>query len=162
MKKNKVNTQGKKKVNANGKKKISTNGKKKSKQYGGGSSDYVQLFHSYGADPAQLSRFTLRNIDNAPMFNPLSTHTIFPTGTSGIIPTGSYYDNIAPTNVNNTIGPPTPGNIQMGGGNVYYVTKEGKEITNRWIGHVYKFAETHNMTYPQALKDPRAKKSYKK
>lgn len=132
------------------------------KQKGAGSSDYVQLFHAYGADPAQLSRFTLSNIDKAPMFHPLSANTIIPTGTSGIIPTGSYYDAIAPSHLQNSLGPPTPGVVQMGGAKVHYVTRSGKAIKNRWVAHVHKFADTHRITYSAALKHPQVKKGYKK
>ena len=84
-------------------------------QKAGGASDYSPSFYALGADPAELSRFTLSNIDNAPMFNPLSDRAVIPTGTSGIIPTGSYYESIAPLSINNTIGPPVPGSIQKGG-----------------------------------------------
>lgn len=85
------------------------------KQRGAGSSDYSGLFHAWSADPAQLSRFTLKHIDQAPMFHPLDPNTVIPTGTSGIIPTGTYYDAIAPANVQNSLGPPTPRAVQMGG-----------------------------------------------
>jgi hypothetical protein len=84
-------------------------------QRGAGSSDYSGLFHSWSADPAQLSRFTLKHIDQAPMFHPLDPNTVIPTGTSGIIPTGTYYDAIAPANLQNSLGPPTPRAVQMGG-----------------------------------------------
>ena len=84
-------------------------------QKGGGSTDYAHSFYSYGVDPAQLSRFTLKSINQSPMFNPLQTNTVIPTGTSGIIPTGAYYNSIAPVNLRNPLGPPTPGPIQMGG-----------------------------------------------
>ena len=40
--------------------------------------------------PAELSLYTLKYIDQAPMFNPLEFNTVMPTGTSGIIPTGVY------------------------------------------------------------------------
>ena len=144
---------------------------KKRCQKGGGSSDYVQSFHAYAADPAQLSVFTLQNINRAPMFNPLSANTVIPTGTSGVIPTGAYYNSIAPTNLTNIAGPPTPGAIQMGGRNgarhrslssPLYVTRNGKSISNPWIAHVYRFAETHDISYSQALKDSRVKSSYVK
>ena len=131
----------------------------KRQQKGAGSTDYAQSFYAYGADPAQLSRFTLNNINNAPMFNPLQSNTIIPTGTSGVIPTGAYYNSIASPYLNNSLGPLTPGPIQMGGG-VYYVTKNGKQITNRWIAHVYKYAEHNGLTYGDALKDSRVKASY--
>jgi len=84
-------------------------------QKGSGSSDYVQSFHAYGVDPAQLSIFTKKNIDNAPMFNPLKANTIIPTGTSGVVPTGAYYNSITPSQVNNTVGPPTAQYEQLGG-----------------------------------------------
>jgi hypothetical protein len=137
--------------------------KRQTKQRGGGSTDYAQSFYAYGVDPAQLSRFTLANINNAPMFHPLQANTVFPTGTSGVIPTGSYYNSMASSYLNNPIGPPTPGPLQMGGGrHVYYVTKQGKKITNRWIAHVYKFAEQNGMKYGDALKHPMVKQSYTK
>lgn len=136
--------------------------KRQQKQKGGGSTDYVQSFYAHGVDPAQLSRFTLNNINKAPMFNPLRSNTIIPTGTSGIIPTGAYYNSIAPLNIKNPIGPPTPSSIQLGGGKVLHVTKTGKEITNPWIAHVYKFADVNGLTYSQALKNPRVKQGYVK
>jgi hypothetical protein len=85
-------------------------------QRGAGSSDYVQSFHAYGVDPAQLSRFTLSHINEAPMFNPLKANTMIPTGTSGVIPTGAYYNSISGSQLNNSLGPATPGDIQTGGG----------------------------------------------
>jgi hypothetical protein len=136
---------------------------KKSKQHqkGGGSTDYAQLFYAPYADPAQLSRYTLKYIDQAPMFNPLETNTIIPTGTSGIIPTGAYYDAIAPLTLQNSIGPPVAQYAQLGGGDVKHVTKKGKKITNPWIAHVFKHAEQNGISYSQALKDPNVKKTYK-
>lgn len=133
-------------------------------QSGAGSSDYVGSFHAYGVDPAQLSRFTLSHINDAPMFHPLQANTIIPTGTSGIIPTGAYYDSMAPMSVQNSLGPPTPGFIQMGGSHkkVLYTTPKGKKITNPWIAHVYKYAERHGINYAQAMKDPHVKDSYVK
>jgi hypothetical protein len=83
-------------------------------QKGGASSDYASLWHAQGADPAQLSRYTLSHIDKAPMFNPLQSNTVIPTGTSGIIPTGAYYDAVAPMIVSNNNGPTTAQN-QTGG-----------------------------------------------
>jgi hypothetical protein len=77
----------------------------KHRQRAGGSTDYAQLFYAPYADPGQLSRFTLKYIDQAPMFHPLQTGTIIPTGTSGIIPTGAYYEAIAPLVVPNALGP---------------------------------------------------------
>uniref|UniRef100_A0A6C0BK19 Uncharacterized protein n=1 Tax=viral metagenome TaxID=1070528 RepID=A0A6C0BK19_9ZZZZ len=130
------------------------------RQKGAGSSDYVGSFHAWGADPAELSRFTLKHIDQAPVFHPLETGTIIPTGTSGVIPTGSYYDAVSPSFVKNSLGPAA----QQGGGNshVYYTTKAGKEITNPWIAHVYRYAEEHGIKYNEALKTPAVKKGYKK
>ena len=129
---------------------------------GGGSTDYAQSFYAPYADPAQLSRFTLQYINQSPMFNPLETNTIIPTGTSGIIPTGAYYDAIAPIAIQNSMGPPVAQYAQLGGGNIRYVTKTGKEITNRWIAHVFQYADRHNISYSQALKDKRVKETYKK
>jgi hypothetical protein len=136
--------------------------KHRRQQKGGGSSDYSHSFYAYGADPAQLSRFTLNSINSAPMFNPLRTGTMIPTGTSGIIPTGAYYDSMAPMNIGNSLGPPVPGIIQMGGSSIKYITRSGKQITNAWIAHVYKYSEEHGITYSQALKDPHVKAGYTK
>lgn len=139
------------------------NNKQRRQQKGAGSSDYSGSFHSWGADPAQLSRFTLSQINKAPMFNPLQTGTVIPTGTSGIIPTGSYYNQFAPMHSRNSVGPPTPGFAQLGGtGPVLYVTKNGKQITNPWIAHVYKYAQDNGLKYSQALKDPKVKIGYTK
>lgn len=137
--------------------------KKKSRAYhrnqkGAGSTDWVQSFHAFSADPSQLSRFTLNNIDRAPMFNPLQTNTIFPTGTTGIIPTGSYYLTTAPVTVSNSLGPPTPGFIQMGGRKG---TKTGAK-KNPWVTHVRQFAKSNGLTYAQALQDPQVKDGYVK
>lgn len=79
--------------------------KRACQQKAGGATDYASLFYARGADPAELSRFTLQNIDKAPMFNPLQENTVFPTGTSGVIPTGSYYNAIAPAQLQNSVGP---------------------------------------------------------
>lgn len=133
-------------------------------QHAGGSTDYAQLFYSYGADPAQLSRMTLSNINRAPMFNPLKSGTVFPTGTSGVIPTGAYYGSTAPLATRGLM-PMTPGYIQMGGKKskeVVYVTQTGKEITNPWIAHVYKFAENEGISYGAALKHPNVRDGYVK
>jgi hypothetical protein len=78
------------------------------------------------------------------MFNPLQADTVIPTGTSGIIPTGAYLDSVAPLRIQNPVG-------QIGGA-TYYTTKKGKEIHNRWIAFVYKYAEEHGISYSQALK----------
>lgn len=127
---------------------------KRCQQKGAGSTDYTQSFYAYGADPAQLSRFTLGSINRAPMFNPLQTNTVFPTGTTGIIPTGAYYDAMSPVTLRNSLGPPTPGFIQMGG-NI-------KRTTNPWVEHVRQYAHKNGLTYAQALKDPEVKKGYVK
>lgn len=130
---------------------------------GGGSTDYAQSFYAYGVDPAQLSRFTMSNINNATMFHPFDPQSVFPTGTSGVIPTGAYWNSVASSFVNNTIGPPTPGFIQMGGhDHIHYVTKNGKKIKNAWIAHVHQSAEANGMTYSEALKDARVRASYQK
>ena len=123
----------------------------KCQHHGGGSSDYSGSFHAWGADPAQLSRFTLNNISNAAMFHPLESGTVFPTGTSGIIPTGSYYNAQLTRGLQNSLGPPTPGFIQMGG-----------KKTNPWIEHVRRFAQSYNITYAEALKHPQISEGYTK
>jgi hypothetical protein len=118
-------------------------------QSGGASSDYSHSFHSQFADPAQLSMYTLKYINQAPMFNPLSQNTVIPTGTSGIIPTGAYYDAVSLSSAKNMTGPVTG---QYGGG----------KRKNPWIEHVKSFAKKHKLTYPQALRHPSVKNGYKK
>ena len=111
---------------------MSTDKKKKTarrrccNQKGGGASDYSGLFHAWGADPAQLSRFTLKNIDKSPIFHPFSTTAQFPTPSDGVIPTGSYYLDVMHSSMH-------------GGG----------RKSNPWIDHVKKYASEHGMTYPQ-------------
>ena len=66
--------------------------KNKQKKQCGGSSDWMGSFYATTpvGGPGKLSRFTKGYINKAPLFN----HTkggMFPTGTSGIIPTGAYY-----------------------------------------------------------------------
>jgi hypothetical protein len=151
--------------------------KKSYQQKGGASTDYSALFYSVSVDPGQLSRYTLQNIDQAPMFRPLEVNTIIPTPTLGsIIPTGAYYDSIAPLVVQNSQGPPVAQYGQLGGrssskvnqsqrqhgGTVYYTNSQGKAITNPWIAHVYKFADSNKINYGQALKHPKIKIGYKK
>lgn len=156
------------------KKQLKSQSKSRS-QKGAGSSDYASLYHAVGVQPDQLSRFTLSNINKSPMFNPLQENTIIPTGTSGIIPTGSYYNSLSHRPLTNSLGPPTPGKIQMGGkrlakkktakkatGPALYTTKTGKAITNPWIAHVYKFAEANGIKYSSAMKDPSVKNGYTK
>jgi hypothetical protein len=67
-------------------------------QRGGAGSDFVNLFYSWDVSPAELSRITLEKIDCAPMFNPLRQGTVFPTGTSGIIPAGVYLASLPASN----------------------------------------------------------------
>lgn len=151
---------------------VRNHSKKSYQQKGGASTDYAALFHSSSVDPSQLSRYTLQHIDQSPMFNPLSTGTTIPTPTSGIVPTGAYYDSIAPLTIQNSQGPPVAQYAQLGGrshrtqrqhgGTIYYTNAQGKNITNPWIAHVYKFAETHKINYGQALKHPKIKLGYKK
>ena len=59
----------------------------------GGSSDFSQLFYAQTVQggPAALSQHTLANIDKSPMFNPLKADTVFPTGSSGVLPNGLYF-----------------------------------------------------------------------
>jgi len=63
----------------------------------GGTSDFSSLWRSWEMSPAELSRITLERIDCAPMFNPLRTGTVIPTGNSGITPTGVYLANTPAT-----------------------------------------------------------------
>lgn len=59
----------------------------------GGFSDYMNSFYASGAvgGPGAISRFTLKGINNAPMFNPLSATAVIPTlPSTGIVPSESY------------------------------------------------------------------------
>ncbi len=54
----------------------------------------MSTFYGAGAigGPAAVSRATLKGIDNAPMFNPLSSKAVIPTlPATGIVPTGLYF-----------------------------------------------------------------------
>jgi hypothetical protein len=59
----------------------------------GGSSDFSQSFYAQTmkGGPAALSNYTLSRIENAPMFNPLSGNSVFPTPSSGVVPNGLYF-----------------------------------------------------------------------
>ena len=139
---------------------------KKISQIGKGSSDFIGSFYAPYASAQELSRYTLQYIDQAPMFNPLQTGAKFPTGTSGVIPTGSYLDAIAPLSTSQTLGPPVAQYGQYGGTgkkriNVKASDKQ-KKTTNPWISHVKQFAMENNLTYSQALKHPNVKDNYTK
>jgi len=62
---------------------------------GGFGSQYMGDFYAQTAvgGPRAISYATLKYIDNSPMFNPLATDTVFPTTSTGIIPTGIYLAN---------------------------------------------------------------------
>jgi hypothetical protein len=63
----------------------------------GGFSDYMSSFYASGAvgGPGAISRFTLSGINNAPMFNPLSTTAVIPTlPSTGIVPSEAYLANM--------------------------------------------------------------------
>jgi len=80
----------------------------RTKQRGGAGSDFRGLFHSTTArplGPMSLTRHTLKNINGAPMFHPLDPHAKFPTGSSGVIPTGTYYAHVGGARPKRT---PTP------------------------------------------------------
>lgn len=67
----------------------------KRKQRGGASSDFVHSFYANTAvgGPAAMTRAGLQVIDQAPMFNPLSDNTVFPTDSTGIVASGLYLAN---------------------------------------------------------------------
>ncbi len=135
-------------------------------QKGGASSDYVGLWHSVGADPAQLSRYTLKYIDQAPLFNPLQVNTILASGTTGIIPTGAYLDSIAPLTVQNSLGPPLASSGQLGGGcqsrRRNHQQSGVNKFNNNWITHVKNFATKNQINYAKALQHPNVRKGYVK
>jgi hypothetical protein len=59
----------------------------------GGASGYMGLFYASGpaGGSREISHATLRGINNAPMFNPLSATATIPTlPSTGIIPNGAY------------------------------------------------------------------------
>jgi len=82
---------------------------KRCNQIGGGASLYSSNFYTQTAigGNAAITRAGLETIGQAPMFNPLSDNTVFPTVSTGIVPSGLYYANVA-----NTSTPFT----QLGGG----------------------------------------------
>src|SRR3989338_3955573 len=66
----------------------------RTRQRGGVGSDYGGLYHAWTADPGAQTRYTQARINDAPMFHPLRAGHAFPTGTSGVIPTGTYYAHV--------------------------------------------------------------------
>jgi len=129
-------------------------GKNNKQMKGGGASSYSGLFHAPYINNAELSRYTLSHINNAPIFNPFSNNTVIPTGTSGIIPTGAYYDAVSPLVVQNTVGPVTG---LYGGGK-----SANTKTSNQWIEHVKSCAIKRNMSFPDAMKDIRTRQEYQK
>lgn len=111
----------------------------KSPNQQGGGSDWSDSFYSYFMSPAELSRYTLLYIDQAPMFHPLQFGTVFPTGTTGITPTGVYLanqpqrvtsDNYASAMCKNVLGSKcVQGNPLAQAGQVMPVATVGDDIT---------------------------------
>ena len=64
-----------------------------SNQQGGGSSDYYGAFYAQNISVPELTKTTLENIDNSPMFNPLAENTVIPTVLTGIVPVASVLAN---------------------------------------------------------------------
>jgi hypothetical protein len=64
-----------------------------SNQQGGGSSDYYGAFYARNISVPELTKTTLENIDNSPMFNPLAENTVIPTVLTGIVPVASVLAN---------------------------------------------------------------------
>lgn len=64
-----------------------------SNQQGGGSSDYYGAFYAQNISLPELTKTTLENIDNSPMFNPLAENTVIPTVLTGIVPVASVLAN---------------------------------------------------------------------
>ncbi len=64
-----------------------------SNQQGGGSSDYYGAFYARNISLPELTKITLENIDNSPMFNPLAENTVIPTVLTGIVPVASVLAN---------------------------------------------------------------------
>ena len=60
----------------------------KRNQKGAGSSEFNQFWHSTTIDNRNLSRYTLKHIENSPMFHPFEKESKFATPTTGIVPTG--------------------------------------------------------------------------
>jgi hypothetical protein len=101
---------------------------------GGSSSDYSLSFHANSMNNASLSQYTLKNINQTPLFNPFNINSNFATPTNGITPTGAYYMNT------------------LHGGN---------KKNNPWITHVKHCQNKYGLSYKDAMCDPRTKQSYK-
>lgn len=85
--------------------------KKCGKQKGGAGSSFVGQFYASTVvgNNAMLSKVTNQNIGKAPMFNPLKTDVVIPTGTTGIIPTGLYLSNTPTVTTTSTPNPQSGG-----------------------------------------------------
>lgn len=121
----------------------------------GGSSDWMHSFYAHTAigNNAAITRAGLKTIDQSPMFNPLSANTVFPTESTGIVPTGLYLAGAGPA-------PPTEMPMvspQMGGGNAAVSWKgqtltltELKTLCNR-LGASCKSASGEQLTRAQLI-----------
>lgn len=69
-----------------------------------GGSAYMQNFYANTVvgGPAAISQATLQGINNAPMFNPLSTTATVPGNSTGIVPSGLFLSGLQP--LNETVG----------------------------------------------------------
>ena len=78
-----------------------------------GGSAYMQNFYANTAlgGPAAISHATLQGINNAPMFNPLSSTAVVPGNSTGIVPSGLYLAGLTPLS-----GSEATNVVQSGGG----------------------------------------------
>ena len=71
----------------------------------GGGSDFMHSFYSRGVSggPGAITRATLDNINNAPMFNPLQETAVIPTlPSTGIVPSEAYLATATPATSTST------------------------------------------------------------
>jgi len=125
--------------------------KSKRNQTGGSSaSGWMPSFYATALQTPSLNASTLAGINNAPVFNPMSSTAVFPTPTSGIIPTGMAYG-FAPMIGGNRKRTQTAVKSQRGG-----------RPPNKWITFLKSESQVRGISYRDAMSDPSVKAKYEK
>ena len=116
-------------------------------QSGGSSaSAWMPSFYATALQTPSLSAATLAGINNAPVFNPMSSTAVFPTPTSGIIPTGMAY-----------------GFSPMVGGSSKKSSRSGTaKRSNKWFDFLKSESQKRGISYKDAMVDSSVKSKYDK
>lgn len=136
------------------KSKSKSNRHQDSKQYGGGSTGFANLWYSVTPNNLHmLNKYTSDNLNNTPMFNPLKSDTTFATPTSGIIPTGIYLGNKITTNYQ----PSQPLYLTGGGGSMTQKTNDDDD----WYEFSRLYSKQYKMSHQSAINSKECQQLYK-